>query len=195
MTAQLWTPGEKPADSRFIDLEGQNFGKLRVAQYVGRGNRGEHMWRCDCACGAETVARGSHLRQAAILSCGCHRSAATTSNKERHGHARKHSKSPTYRSWINMRERCYRTTNNRYHLYGGRGIRVCQRWLTGENGLSAYECFLADMGERPSGEHSIDRIDCDGNYEPANCRWASRSEQVRNRRAFTIKRGSADGRA
>jgi hypothetical protein len=80
-----------------------------------------------------------------------------------------------------MRNRCERPTNNRYELYGGRGITVCKRWETFEN-------FLADMGPRPDGDYSIDRENNDGNYEPGNCTWATRSKQMRNRRKFKHKR-------
>jgi hypothetical protein len=80
------------------------------------------------------------------------------------------SKTPTYSSWRAMRSRCRGVTNASYPTYGGRGITVCERWQTFGN-------FLEDMGERPSLDHSIDRIDPDGNYEPANCRWLTRAEQ------------------
>lgn len=80
----------------------------------------------------------------------------------------------TRNSWYAMKERCFNPRNNRYHLYGGRGITVCERWLTFDN-------FAADMGVRPEGT-SIDRLDGNGNYEPGNCRWATPTEQNRNLR-------------
>lgn len=85
---------------------------------------------------------------------------------------------PTYRSWVRMIKRCSDPKNNRYYRYGARGIKVCDRWLLFEN-------FFADMGERPPGKQ-IDRINNDGNYEPSNCRWATRIEQARNKSNNTV---------
>ena len=89
--------------------------------------------------------------------------------------------SPEYRAWESIKQRCYNENRKRYDRYGGRGISICARWL------NSYPTFLKDMGRRPSSKHSIDRIDNDGNYTPSNCRWATRTEQNRNRSEFNVK--------
>lgn len=93
-----------------------------------------------------------------------------------HGHTRGYKTSKEYNSWLSMKARCYNPNHEHFHFYGGRGIKICDRWL------NSFENFLSDMGTAPSPTHSIDRIDNDGNYEQSNCRWLTHKEQCNNRR-------------
>lgn len=151
---------------RFTDLTGMRFGKLVVLSREGTQN-GKSTWRLRCDCGTETtVATCGNLRSGRYVSCGCARA--------RHGHATD-GQSPTYKTWVAMRERCYRDTIEGYAAYGGSGVTVCDRWN------ASFEAFLADMGKRPPGK-TLDRFpNRDGNYEPTNCRWATPREQALNR--------------
>ena len=138
------------------------------------------IWSCRCDCGRVVDVRAGELR-AGQKSCGCARATFIAETKRAHGEAAGE-KSPEYRTWKAMRERCRSPNHAMFANYGGRGIAVCERW-------DDFAAFLADMGRKPSPQHSIDRIDNDGNYEPGNCRWASAEEQSRNRRnvyAITI---------
>jgi hypothetical protein len=155
-----------------IDISGQRFGSLVALEDLGTtdGKQGDHRWRCQCDCGRTHVVYGVHLRFGRIRSCG---------NKCPHHPRRpqKHGGDRTLLSlWRNMLSRCENQSNSRFASYGGRGISVCAEW-------HVFERFCLDMGPRPSREHSLDRVNNDGNYEPGNCRWATRLEQQRNMRS------------
>jgi len=166
-----------------LDLAGRRFGRLTVIEWVGRTTTRHSLWRCACLCGQEIVARRGNLLAGFTRSCGCLRSERTAIGSTKHGHAKQDQKSPEYQSWHAMRARCAAKPgrkNRRYRDYVARGIKVCQRWKSFKN-------FLADMGPRPPGM-TLDRKNNEGNYTPRNCRWATHSEQVRNRRPSAYAR-------
>lgn len=148
-------------------------------------------WRCiiyrfRCDCGNEVQRTAEPIRAGVVVSCGCHGRSARAAAKTKHGHAVRGSAHPLYFTWTNMRGRCNNPLDANYKHYGGRGISVCARW-------DDFSAFLEDMGEKPSPDHSIDRIDNNGNYEPSNCRWATKLTQSRNTRTCKPVR-SSDGR-
>lgn len=158
---------------RVKDLTGKVIGRWTVLGYAGLNKQGSAMWSCQCECGTlRTVLCGS-LNCKRSTSCGCLKNELNRNRPVTHDK----SDSPTYRSWSMMKQRCYNSFVENYQRYGLQGVQVCDRWR------DSFEAFLEDMGERPSLRHSIDRYpDKGGNYEPGNCRWATRDQQNRNRR-------------
>jgi hypothetical protein len=146
-----------------IDETGNTYGYLTViSQAASKGNFAA--WNCRCKCGRETVVRGVPLRRGKIVSCGCLRGEDPVTRK------------PEYGIWIDIKTRCFNPDSWSYRDYGSRGIRMCAEWQ------DSFEAFLRDMGPRPSAEHSIERENVNGHYEPSNCRWATRAEQGANKR-------------
>jgi hypothetical protein len=160
----------------FIDLTGRVFGRLTVVCRIDSNAQGRACWRCVCTCGAVCVATGIDLRRKHTQSCGCLQR-EISADRVKHGCCRRNSVSPEWRSWRMMHIRCTNPNANNWAYFGGRGIGICERW-SGKNG---FVHFLADMGPRRTGT-TLDRRDVNGNYTPANCRWATAKQQRQNQR-------------
>ncbi len=166
----------------FINRSGRNYGLLCVLcrdESRGPASNGRRVfWVCRCSCGNKISVTGHELASGDTKSCGCLKAAAGARMKESHGSAGGKTKrpTPTYYSWQAAKSRCTNMRNWKFPKYGGRGITMCDHWLT------SFEAFLADMGPRPAG-HTLDRFpNQNGNYEPGNCRWATPREQRLNQR-------------
>lgn len=154
---------------------GDRFGRLVVLSRAHKNSPGTY-WLCRCDCGTERIIMGSALKRGRTKSCGCLQRETVRAMLLTHGDSCRGRWAPEYTAWIDMRKRCNDPHHKWYPSYGGRDIAVCPQWVC------SYETFLADMGRRPSAGHSLDRINNNGDYTPQNCRWATRSQQQRNKR-------------
>lgn len=159
----------------FDDISGIRFGRLIAKERVGK------KWLFACDCGGEKLIHAPNVRRGLTKSCGCYNREVTAARNSIVVSTHRMTHTPEYKVWQGMRQRCENENDKSFKNYGGRGIAVCPRWQSFAN-------FFADMGERPSDSHSLDRIDVNGDYEAGNCRWATMAQQARNKRTNLVVR-------
>lgn len=168
-----------------IPMLGKKFGRLTVVEEAGRAKDGTILWKCKCSCGVIKTINGSSLRKGFTRSCGCYNSEIKSKRFKKIFTTHGMSKTATYRSWCHMLGRCNNPNDARYSDWGGRGIKVCERWLKFEN-------FFADMGEKPK-TLTLERINNNKGYYKKNCKWATYSDQNRNMRVYKTNKFGVSG--
>lgn len=158
-----------------IDITGQRFGRLVAIGPVGRYRNTQIVWLCQCDCGNTCTPIVNNLRKGKSKSCGCLRDDTARETHTKHGMKRH----PLYAAWVDMNARCRNPNAANYSDYGGRNIKVCDKW---RESFQAYHDYVTQLDNYGVKGCTLDRIDNDGNYEPDNMRWASDIEQARNKR-------------
>lgn len=158
-----------------LKLQGKKFGRLFVVRREVVAGARNAMWLCQCDCGNTVVSAAANIGKT-TFSCGClvKETAANLLRGNTYGTTHNRTGTPEWRTWLSMKGRCYNPKNQKFPIYGARGIIVCVQWK------DSFETFYADMGQKPSPSHSIDRKDNDGDYTPDNCHWATKKQQARN---------------
>lgn len=169
---------DRNRESKMKDLTGQSFGRLTVLQMLPSEANSRIHCRCLCECGNIVDVASTNLKQGKTLSCGCYKNETTPIAHKTHGE----SHTRLYRVWQGMKERCYNPHHISYHLYGGRGVFVCDEW---NNSYFTFKEWAEANGydcTAQRGACTLDRIDVNGGYEPSNCRWVGMDVQSKNRR-------------
>lgn len=176
---------------KYKDISGLKFNRALALYPNGKDKHGNVTWCCKCDCGKIFTVKGNHLRSGNTKSCGCYQNSLIKNVNYSHGHSSghgsKYGKTKTYNAWRSMKSRCYNKNVDSYPIYGGKGIKVCSRWK------NSFENFLEDMGEPPDSKSSLDRIDGSKDYSPENCRWATATQQVINRRILKNNKSGISG--
>lgn len=158
-----------------VDLTNCKFGRLTVVGFERKNRYGISIWRCQCDCGNKSIVASSDLRSGNTQSCGCLQRELIAERSRKHGLCY----NPRYTTWSRMKSRCLNPNFASYPSHGGRGIRVCQEWI---DSFETFNNYVKTLPGYDNPELSLDRLDNNGHYEPGNVRWATKSEQQRNKR-------------